>query len=223
MDCSYTAGPKDKKKKDNPKTKRQLTMLNKKSITIADYLILYFFSILSITFCVPADQKFRKKPLQNETYSGFISREFFQAIITVYIPEKEMPLSQLRKKCKDQAFIEKDRIILPYLVHAAQLNKSVSPVKQKSPVAIGIPNSSQSKPSSNDTSDLIIEHKENILLFRSNFAWFLDSMKLFIEDYSQEDKCIFIFRKIETDLYKKVASVKLPIKDKISAPPINQP
>ncbi|AOP34856.1 hypothetical protein A0128_13975 [Leptospira tipperaryensis] len=45
---------------------------------------------------------------------------------------------------------------------------------------------------------------QDVLLYRGAFAWFLNSMFLFREDYSDPANCTFIYRNIQKDLYANV-------------------
>ncbi|ABJ76849.1 hypothetical protein [Leptospira borgpetersenii] len=45
-----------------------------------------------------------------------------------------------------------------------------------------------------------------ILVYRGAFAWFLNSLFLFREDYTDTSNCTFIYRNIQKDLYSNVIS-----------------
>ncbi|TGM52712.1 hypothetical protein [Leptospira adleri] len=45
---------------------------------------------------------------------------------------------------------------------------------------------------------------QDVLVYRGAFAWFLNSMFLFREDYSDPANCTFIYRNIQKDLYANV-------------------
>lgn len=50
---------------------------------------------------------------------------------------------------------------------------------------------------------------QNPLVNRGEFAWFLDTMFIYKEDYSNPEKCSFVFRNIQDKLYERVEKTKL--------------
>ncbi|TGK06551.1 hypothetical protein EHO60_14910 [Leptospira fletcheri] len=76
---------------------------------------------LCLLFCEPADPEFRRKAWDNVTDTGFISREYFQAVVTVPMPNQEKPLLELREECKARALRKRDEISVPIL--ATQLRE----------------------------------------------------------------------------------------------------
>ena len=50
---------------------------------------------------------------------------------------------------------------------------------------------------------------KNPILNRGEFAWFLDTMFIYKEDYSNPEKCSFVFRNIQDKLYERVEKTKL--------------
>ena len=183
-------------------------MFNVMPITLPRPIFIFFFISLSIFFCHPADPDYKKKPLANETYTGFVSREFFQAVVTIEAPETELSLKQMRNSCKEQVLYHRDATVLPILVAINQEAKN-----EIFPSNKYLAEEDEIK-SMNPTENIIkfqqpVKKNDNPLYFRRDFAWFLDSMQIYLEDYSRKDKCIFIFRKIEPDLLKKVENAAL--------------
>ncbi|PJZ59226.1 hypothetical protein CH367_04190 [Leptospira barantonii] len=62
---------------------------------------------------------------------------------------------------------------------------------------------------------------QDVLVYRGAFAWFLNSMFLFREDYTDPANCTFIYRNIQKDLYANVIRKGLkPIsKEEVSEAP----
>ncbi|PJZ28203.1 hypothetical protein CH378_19055 [Leptospira kmetyi] len=62
---------------------------------------------------------------------------------------------------------------------------------------------------------------QDVLVYRGAFAWFLNSMFLFREDYNDPANCTFIYRNIQKDLYANVIRKGLkPIsKEEVSEAP----
>lgn len=77
--------------------------------------------LFALVFCEPADPEFRRKAWDNVTDTGFISREYFQAVVTVPMPNQEKPLLELREECKARALRKRDEISVPIL--ATQLRE----------------------------------------------------------------------------------------------------
>ncbi len=56
---------------------------------------------------------------------------------------------------------------------------------------------------------LLIKPKMEYL--QGEFAWLLDEMKLFKEDYTKKEKCVFIYRAAKKGLYERLEETKLSI------------
>ncbi|MCW7492911.1 hypothetical protein ND861_07870 [Leptospira sp. 2 VSF19] len=63
-----------------------------------------------------ADPNYVEQALLNEKDEGFISREFFQIKVEIPITYKEVSGLARREDCKQRAFIEREKISLPYLL-----------------------------------------------------------------------------------------------------------
>ncbi|PJZ46147.1 hypothetical protein [Leptospira brenneri] len=77
-------------------------------------LILSFFC--SCRLFTIADPNYVERALLNETDEGFISREFFQIKVEIPVTYKELSGVERREDCKRRAFVERERLTLPYLV-----------------------------------------------------------------------------------------------------------
>ncbi|TGL16672.1 hypothetical protein [Leptospira meyeri] len=63
-----------------------------------------------------ADPSYVERALQNESDEGFISREFFQIKVEIPVTYKEVSGVARRNDCKQRAFVERERLALPYLI-----------------------------------------------------------------------------------------------------------
>ncbi|TGL90868.1 hypothetical protein EHQ68_05495 [Leptospira congkakensis] len=63
-----------------------------------------------------ADPNYVERALLNETDEGFISREFFQIKVEIPVTYKELSGLGRREDCKRKAFVERERLSLPYLL-----------------------------------------------------------------------------------------------------------
>lgn len=52
--------------------------------------------------------------------------------------------------------------------------------------------------------------KSEIALLLGPFHWFLEGMFLYKEDYSEKEKCSFVYRNISKNLYQRTISTKIP-------------
>ena len=71
-----------------------------------EYEICFYFILLCFYFCKPADPNYRTKPLQNTEYTGFISREFFQAVVEVPLTKEELTILEERKSLSQRSHEE---------------------------------------------------------------------------------------------------------------------
>ncbi|MCP5495435.1 MAG: hypothetical protein H7A23_12830 [Leptospiraceae bacterium] len=182
------------------------------------FLVLFF----AILFCKPADPNYRIKPLLNNNYNGFISRDFFQIVVEIPInPFFENSILEDRLYCKKRAYHIRDSLTLPILKNVAmqnEKNKKRLKIQEKKLKAF-------QKKQDNYTPKIIQEgysesydpeeithsmiESKNPLLNRGDFFWFLDGMFLYKEDYADPKKCVYIFRNIQKGLYGKVESTIL--------------
>ncbi|EQA72641.1 hypothetical protein LEP1GSC059_1363 [Leptospira noguchii serovar Panama str. CZ214] len=210
-----------------------------------------FLSISILTFhsvCVPADPEYRQKVLENIKDTGFISREFFQILVKVPLPAKDMGIKELRDQCRKIAETKRDEMAVSILLKEIRgnelifsgplppdLTSSLPPALPGqittttavpgsiavSGSAVGTnpttnPNQSTNQTASTTNTTTSIpdpkaaeKNKEkqlnqDILVYRGAFAWFLNSMFLFREDYTDPTNCTFIYRNIQKDLYANV-------------------
>ncbi len=149
---------------------------------------------LIIINCNISDPDYLKKPLLNITHTGFISKELFQVVVEVPILTNEMTILKEREICNQKAVQERDKITIPLL-------RAIASTSQK--------NKSREAPSYRNYKSIIKEYQVS----RGEFSWFLDSMFIFLEDYSSRDKCTFVYRLLQEDLYAKVEGTKLVLPD----------
>lgn len=155
---------------------------------------LLFLVIIYILNCKISDPNFAKKPLLNTTYTGFISREFFQVVVNVPVLQDEKTILKERETCLQKSISERDKITIPILREIAVKNPKNKENFTGIKVNVG-------------------ESKKKPELSRGEFSWFLDSMFLFKEDYSSRNNCNFVFRIIQENLYDKVENVGLVIQE----------
>lgn len=187
------------------------------------YTQIFFFLIFG--YCHPADPNYRTKPLENMAYSGFIARNFFQVVVEVKLSARELTILEEREHCKEMSLVERDKKTLKILQEEVSLETpnqkrykfDTAPSEEEE-----ILNSFQAKSKTWRTSSKeYLEESENPLLVTGEFAWFLDSLVLFKEDYSQSGKCIFVYRIIKDGLFEKVQSTKLTLPQKSKVPTKN--
>ncbi len=167
-------------------------MKNKKRVT--NVILSTLLVIFNFINCKISDPNYSKKPLLNTTYTGFISRDFFQVVVNVPILLEEKTIVKERETCLQRSISERDKLTIPILRAIATSN--VKNKEEYSGIKINIG-----------------ERKNKSELSRGEFSWFLDSMFLFKEDYSSRKNCIFVFRVIQDKLYDKVENVKLVIQE----------
>ncbi|KAA1290054.1 hypothetical protein E4413_14590 [Leptospira interrogans] len=232
-----------------------------------------FLSISVLTFhsvCVPADPEYRHKVLENIKDTGFISREFFQILVKVPLPTKDMGIKELRNQCRKIAETKRDEMAVSILLKEIRgnelifsgplppdLTSSLPPAlpgqittttaaSSAVPGSIAVSGSTGANPTTNpnqstnqtttatntatSTPDPKAAEKnkekekqlaQDVLVYRGAFAWFLNSMFLFREDYTDATNCTFIYRNIQKDLYANVIRKGLkPIsKEEVSEAP----
>ena len=191
------------------------------------------FILIILNYCKPADPNYRTKPLLNTEYTGFISRTSFQAVVDVPVTKDELTIMEERKTCLKEAVRKRDNIVLPLLKKIAMEDKwnrkerdlekdrlsESEKYKQKSEEIEKNANAKTAEEVSIfDKKKKETTNAKNPLLNRGEFSWFLDSMFLYKEDYSDPEKCSFVFRNIQDKLYEKVEKTKLTIvgEDRIS-------
>jgi len=188
------------------------------------------FSGIALIFllisCRPADPFFRLKPLMNIEYTGFISRDFFQVVVNVDMTTKELPINGLRASCKNEANKKKDQVTIEYLkknyISRKIKDNPFAPKKDQGEskdftTNIQMKDTDESKKTEKEkgkpSPEFGLYNKTNYQLTRGEFAWFLDAMFLYREDYSNPEKCIFVYRIIEDGLYKKVEATNILIEE----------
>ncbi|EMY70098.1 hypothetical protein [Leptospira vanthielii] len=77
-------------------------------------LILSFFC--SCRLFTIADPNYVEQALLNEKDEGFISREFFQIKVEIPVTYKEISGNARREDCKRRAFVERERLSMPFLL-----------------------------------------------------------------------------------------------------------
>jgi hypothetical protein len=154
------------------------------------YLEVIFSLLFCIYNCTVSDPNYLKKTLSNVSHTGFISRDFFQVVVEIPILSSELTILKEREWCNQKALQERDRVTIPILRSIAG-----SSFKNKN------------KDSIYKTGYKTIS--KNFQSSRGEFSWFLDSMFIFQEDYSSRDKCKFVYRNIQNDLYAKVEDIYL--------------
>lgn len=154
------------------------------------YLKVIFLLLFCFYNCTVSDPNYLKKTLSNVSHTGFISRDFFQVVVEIPILSSELTILKEREWCIQKALQERDRVTIPILRSIAG-----SSFKNKN------------KDSIYKTGYKTIS--KNFQSSRGEFSWFLDSMFIFQEDYSSRDKCKFVYRNIQNDLYAKVEDIYL--------------
>lgn len=198
---------------------------------------LVFFLFLLFSFCKPADPNYRSKPLQNTDYTGFISRNFFQAVVEVPLTKEELTILEERKSCQREALKKRDGIVLLLLKKIAmednwnrkerdlekerasdtekaklksdEFKKTLAEAKSTSTDDTNTSASASASASIFDKKINPTSKAKNPILNRGEFAWFLDTMFIYKEDYSNPEKCSFVFRNIQDKLYERVEKTKL--------------
>lgn len=183
--------------------------------------------LLTFYFCKPADPNYRSKPLQNTEYTGFISRTFFQAVVEVPLTKEELTILDERKSCMKEAMKKRDRIVVPILKKVAMEDKwnerernlekeradDKDKAKQKEDEYLkSLPDAKSALPedaSIYDKKTVEAKKAKSPMVNRGEFAWFLDSMFIYKEDYSDPEKCSFVFRNIQDKLFERVEKTKL--------------
>lgn len=172
-------------------------------------------AVLASLICRPADPDYVGKVMKNQTYSGFISRDFFQVVVEVPYPSDDMTILEEREFCKEQSVAYRDDKAVPLLVDVAMEN----PKNKKRAVerfrsdtdSPRYPSLREKVSDLSNASDRRLLNFKNADLNRGAFSWFLGSMFLHKEDYSVKNKCTFIYRLIEKDLFAKVENTLLPV------------
>ncbi|EMO29466.1 hypothetical protein LEP1GSC170_2584 [Leptospira interrogans serovar Bataviae str. HAI135] len=224
-----------------------------KYVCLMRRIYLLFLSISILTFhsvCVPADPEYRQKVLENIKDTGFISREFFQILVKVPLPAKDMGIKELRNQCRKIAETKRDEMAVSILLKEIRgnelifsgplppdLTSSLPPalpgqITTTTAASSAVPgsiavsgnavgtnpttNPNQTASTTNTTTSIpdpkaAEKNKEkekqlnqDILVYRGAFAWFLNTMFLFREDYTDSANCTFIYRNIQKDLYANV-------------------
>lgn len=177
--------------------------------------VFVFSAVLSALICRPADPDYVGKVMKNQTYSGFISRDFFQVVVEVPYPSDDMTISEEREFCKERSVSYRDDKAVPLLVDVAMENpknkRRASERFTSETDALRYPSLREKISDLSNASDKRLLNFKNADLNRGAFSWFLGSMFLHKEDYSVKNKCTFVYRLIEKDLFAKVENTLLPV------------
>ena len=157
-------------------------------------IITYF--ILSTISCAPYQRTPEKAAWGNTDFTGFVSRDFFQVVVTVP-PSPALSETEKRKQCKKKSVRERDRIAAIALEEAISGNKKEQ--AQTPALSDEINNNSQQ----NDSQDSEKKQSETEILV-SKYRWFLNGLYLHLEEY-QNGECKFIYRRVEKGLYSKLS------------------
>ncbi|EMJ86297.1 hypothetical protein [Leptospira meyeri] len=183
-----------------------------------------------------ADPSYVERALQNESDEGFISREFFQIKVEIPVTYKEVSGVARRNDCKQRAFVERERLALPYLIQIQrqkhQFGESIDEYSKslegkdrqarlianapQTTTAIGVVSptttTTSPQPSSQQgqtATNTTQTQKENTIENTHSFSWFFDGLVLYKEDYSDRTKCAFLFRNIQPKLMERVEKTPL--------------
>lgn len=203
-------------------------------LRVLSVLFLTFF----LGYCEPADPEYRRKVWDNLSDSGFISHDYFQVVVTVPVPNQEKPLLTLREDCKARAIRKRDEMSVNLLLAQVSeerktwigvgVNSTVpkyeplpgppQAVRTKSNSPMGtasIATQNIQAPVEDDSPEEKKEKKKteivnaDYLTYRASFAWLLDKLFLYREDYSDPKSCTFVFRVVDADLLKRTLESKL--------------
>ncbi|PKA26673.1 hypothetical protein [Leptospira meyeri] len=183
-----------------------------------------------------ADPSYVERALQNESDEGFISREFFQIKVEIPVTYKEVSGVARRNDCKQRAFVERERLALPYLIQIQrqkhQFGESIDDYSKslegkdrqarlianapQTTTAIGAvspttttTNQQPSAQQGQTATNITQTQKENTIENTHSFSWFFDGLVLYKEDYSDRTKCAFLFRNIQPKLMERVEKTPL--------------
>ncbi|TGM62724.1 hypothetical protein EHQ94_02840 [Leptospira meyeri] len=183
-----------------------------------------------------ADPSYVERALQNESDEGFISREFFQIKVEIPVTYKEVSGVARRNDCKQRAFVERERLALPYLIQIQrqkhQFGESIDDYSKslegkdrqarlianapQTTTAIGAvspttttTNQQPSAQQGQTATNITQTQKENTIENTHSFSWFFDGLALYKEDYSDRTKCAFLFRNIQPKLMERVEKTPL--------------
>lgn len=108
-----------------------------------------------------------------------------------------------RIECKKNALIERDKQTIQILkkILSEKDNKWKNDLSNKNVLKLDSLTTSTDKQASIELSDTSIN--------RGEFSWMLDRLKVYMEDYSEKNKCKFVFRAIEKGLYEKLEATRL--------------
>jgi hypothetical protein len=86
-------------------------------------VFLVFFPVFLLGNCSlfrVSDENFAKKPLQNEEFTGFVSKEFFQIVVQTPKLGKERSIREERDQCKRDSVAIRNQKTIPLLVREVQ-------------------------------------------------------------------------------------------------------
>lgn len=168
------------------------------------------FTAIFLLNCQITDPNYKLRNFENEDYTGFISRDFFQVVVEVPLEITDKSILQQREICKLQAIQKRNEITLPILRKIASSNFQ----NQNREREFSQSKTQEELPSFEAKQKL----KEKSKTYEGEFAWFFEKFFLYKEDFSQKDKCKFIYRNIAENLYKKVENTKLLFPEPIESP-----
>jgi hypothetical protein len=167
--------------------------------------------------CGTSDERSIAKTLRNESHNGFVSREFFQVIVESKYPTNSLSILEKRKQCREDSEKKRDIKTLIMLKNALEQEKlqaiqkiAVVPSRLSSLDVTYSPKVSLLESDSEFTPEMEKKFKSEVALLLGPFQWFLDGLFLYKEDYSEKDKCNFIYRNISKNLYEKTVTTKIP-------------
>ncbi|WP_210410844.1 hypothetical protein [Leptospira sarikeiensis] len=196
------------------------------------------FLLLILSSCEPADPEYRRKVWENLNDSGFISHDYFQVVVTVPVPNQEKPLLTLREDCKTRAIRKRDEISINLIIaQITEENKTwigvgvnstvpkyeplpgpIQAVRTKSNSPMGAASIATQVVQTQEEDTGPEEKKEkkkteiinaDYLTYRASFAWLLDRLFLYKEDYSDPKTCTMVFRIVDADLLKRTLETKI--------------
>ncbi|MCX8000147.1 MAG: hypothetical protein N3A69_14535, partial [Leptospiraceae bacterium] len=136
------------------------------------------FSLMGIFLlnCQIADPNYKLKTFENEDYTGFIAKDFFQVIVEIPLEITDKPILEQRETCKLESLRKRNEITLPILRKIA----SSSFQNQKREKELLQSKNLEELPSFEAKQKL----KEKSKTYEGEFAWFFEKFFLYKEDYT---------------------------------------
>lgn len=158
--------------------------------------------------CQISDPEHKIKTYEIEDYTGFIARDFFQVVVEIPLEPSDKTILETREICKNLSIQKRNELTLPILKEIA----SSSSFNRERLRQVSIKKAWEEFPSFEAKK---IQEEKKIQTHLGEFAWFFEKFFLYKEDYSQKDKCKFIYRNIDPNLYEKVENTKLVLPNPI--------